>query len=87
MKTDIQANLIGLISVLISLFAIYFPDYQIIILSLYTITLVGYILFVYISRIEEHEKEIIKLKESFKRAEDLIDIKAEIKSLGRKNEQ
>ena len=87
MKTDIQANLIGLISVLISLFAIYFPDYQIIILSLYTITLVGYILFVYISRIEEHEKEIIKLKESFKKAEDLIDIKAEIKSLGRKNEQ
>lgn len=41
----------------------------------------AYILFIYLSKIEEHKNQIDELKKSFKRAEDLIDIRAEIKSL------
>ncbi|MFC1682463.1 hypothetical protein ACFL0X_02515 [Nanoarchaeota archaeon] len=87
MEADIKATFIGLISIAISLFAIYFEENRIIILSPYPITLVGYFLFTYLNRIEKHEDKIKQLEESFKRIEDLTEIRAEIKNLKRSHKQ
>lgn len=84
MESEIKATLLGLTSILISLFALYFEEYRVLIISLYSVTLVGYILFAYLSKIEKHETLIKELEKSFKRAEDLIKIKADIESLKRK---
>ena len=81
MEADVKATILGLVSIAISLFAVHFEEYRIIIISLYSIALVGYILFSYLNKIEEHEKEIEELKESFKRTESLISIKADIENL------
>jgi len=83
MNPEVKTTIISLISVAISLFALYFEEYRILILLIYSITLISYILLSYLNKIEEHEKEINKLKESFKRAEELVDIRADIKSLKR----
>jgi len=88
MEADIKATILGLISIIISLFVLFFEEYRILIISLASITLVSYILFSYLNKIEEHEKEISSLKKSFKRAEDLINIRVDIENLkkGIKNE-
>jgi hypothetical protein len=83
MEADVKATILGLISAGIGLFAIYFEEYRVIIISLYSIILVGYILFTYLSKIEEHENKIKELEKSFKRAEDLIKVRADIESLKR----
>jgi len=79
MEADVKATILGLVSIAISLIAIYFEEYRIIIISIYAIFLVGYFLFTYLSRVEEIEKKIIELEKSFKRSEDLINIKTDIK--------
>ena len=83
MRTDIKATILSLISVAVSLLALNFEEQRIAILILYSITLVGYFLFTYLARIDEHEKQINDLKESFKRAEDLIIIRTDIEDLKR----
>lgn len=84
MEPDTKATILGLISVLISLFALYFEEYRVLIISLYSIILVGYVLFTYLSKIEKHEIKIKELEKSFKRAEDLIKMNADIESLKRR---
>ena len=81
MEADVKATILGLVSIIISLFALYFEEHRITIISLYSITLVGYILFTYLSKIEKHENKIIELEKSFKRTEYLIGIWADFESL------
>ena len=81
MQPEIKATILSLISIIISLFAIYFKEYRILIISIASITLVSYILTTYINQTEKHNKKIIQLEESFKRVEDLIKIRANIEYL------
>jgi len=84
MEQDIKATIIGLLSTAIGLVAVHFAEYRIIIISLYSIALVGYFLLIYINKIEAVEEKIKELEKSFKRAEDLITIRADIETLKRK---
>jgi len=79
MDSETKTIIISLISIGISLIAIYFKDQRIIIITIYSITLVSYILFTYLTKIEEHEKQINNIKKALKRTDDLIDLKADIK--------
>jgi hypothetical protein len=83
MESDIKATILGLISISVSLIAIFFEEYRNMIMISYAIALVGYFLFTYLSRIEEIEKKLNGLEKSFKRSGDLIKIKADIESLKR----
>lgn len=84
MDPETKTIILALLSIIISLFAIYFKEYQIIIISSFSITIVGYILFTYLRKIEKNEKEIQELRKSLKRTEDLIELKTEIKFLKNK---
>jgi hypothetical protein len=81
MNPELNTIILGLITTTISLFTLYYPEYRILILMIASISFIGYILFTYLNRIEKHENEIKRLKESLKRTEDLIEIRAEIKSI------
>lgn len=84
MESEIKAIILAIITTTISLFALYYPEYRILIISLASITFVGYILFLYLNKIEEHESQIKELRKSFKRAEELIKLRADIESLKRR---
>ena len=79
MRSEINAIILAILTTAISLFALYYPKFRILIIILSSITFVAYILFLYLNKIEENKKEIKELKKSFKRAEDLIEIRSEIK--------
>ena len=64
-----------------SLFSLYYPEFRILIISLASIIFVGIILLIYIKRTENNGNEIKDLKKSLKRAEDLIEIRADVKNL------
>lgn len=81
MKSDINAIILTLMSIIISLFALYFQEYRIIVISLSLITFAGYILLIYITKVENNEKQILELKKNLKRMEDLTNIRADIKYL------
>jgi len=83
-ESEIKAIILAIITTTISLFALYYPEYRILIISLASITFVGYILFLYLNKIEEHESQIKELRKSFKRAEELIKLRADIESLKRR---
>jgi len=84
MDSETKTIILTLLSILISLFAIYFNEYKLIILIFFVISTIGYILFSYLKKIEKNEKEINNLKQAFKRTEDLIELRAEIKFLKEK---
>ena len=88
MRSDINTIILTMITTGVGLFTLYFPENRSETLILSTITLVGYLLFIYISKIEQLEKEILELKKVLKRTDDLIEIRADIKNLkrGLKNE-
>lgn len=83
MESEVKATILSLVSIAISLIAFYFEEYRIIIISIYALFLVGYILFAYINRLEKIEEKIKELEKSFKRAEDLIEIRANIENIKR----
>ncbi|MEK6872199.1 MAG: hypothetical protein AABX16_04820 [Nanoarchaeota archaeon] len=83
MDQEIRATLLGLVTALIGLIALYYPEQRITIIILYLITFFAYIIYSYLNRIENHATRIEELEKSFKRAEDLITVKADIESLKR----
>ena len=81
MRSEINAILLAMITTIIGLISIYYPNYRNQILIFASITFIGYILFIYLSRIQENQKEISELKKVLKRSEDLIELRGELESL------
>jgi len=84
MEADIKATVLALLTIGISLFTLYYRKYQLIIIGVYFGVLIIYFLFVYLNKIEEHDREISELKKLLKRTDDLIDLRADIKFLKNK---
>jgi hypothetical protein len=83
MKSDLNAIILTIITTLISLISLYAPEYRLLIISSTIVTFVSYILFIYVTKIEEQDKKIEELRKILKRNEDLIMIRADIESLKR----
>lgn len=83
MSQEIRATILGLITTIIGFIAIYYPEQRMLIISLYLTAFVGYIIYSYLNRIEEHDKKINELEKSFKISEDLIQLRVNIENLKR----
>jgi len=83
MQSELNAIALAMITTGISLFALYFKNYRTITLILSSITFTAYILLIYLNKIDKHEIDIKNLRETLKRSEDLITIRADIEYLKR----
>ena len=82
-RSDFGAIVLSVTSIAIGLIGIISEQYRVLIISIFSVFLVGYSLLILYAKVESNTKEVRKLNEKIKIYESMIDIKAKIKSLER----